>query len=213
MIMDAFPSPAPVVPSSAGYILGVGTNLDPEKSAARIVAYLASEFGHVVFSRFYYTDPVGMTSRHRFVNFCAFVPSELEPAACKAICVGIEVAMGRDRAHPSCKTRDRAADLDLITQLRPPASPRDLDALPIDAYLIQPFRELLSVLAGHHPPGPAGELCPVPFPGAGLDTARLGEAPAAVHRDDGTGLIVVLENGLHRHPDRLNPALLAEERL
>lgn len=211
--MDSFPSPAPGALPSAGYILGVGTNLDPENSAAHIVTHLAAEFGRVLLSRFYYTDPVGMTTRHRFVNFCAFVPSEFEPAACKAMCVGIEIAMGRDRAHPACKTRDRVADLDLIARLDTLMPPPDPDALPVDSYLIPPFRELLAVLAGRHPPGPAGTLCPVPFPGFGPDTARLGEAPAAVHRDDGTGLVRILENGFDRDPDRFDPALLAEERL
>ncbi len=196
---------------SAGYILGVGTNLEPEKNAALIVAHLAERFGRVLVSRFYYTDPVGIMSRHRFVNFCAFVPSDLEPTACKAVCVGIEVAMGRDRAHPACKTRDRPADIDLVGRLSMATLRADLGALSPDAYLADPCREIAAMLTGRGIPEPAGELCVVPGPGSG--SCRLGETPAAVHRDDRAGLVVVPENGVHGHPDRLDPALLAEQGL
>ena len=196
---------------SAGYILGVGTNLEPEKNAALIVANLAERFGRVLVSRFYYTDPVGITSRHRFVNFCAFVPSDLEPAACKEVCVGIEVAMGRDRTHPACKTRDRPADIDLVGRLSMASLRADLDALLPDAYLAAPCREIAAMLTGRGVPDPAGELCVVSGPGPG--PFRLGEAPGTVQRDDGAGLVVVPENGLHGHPDRLDAALLAEQGL
>lgn len=187
--------------------------MEPEKNAALIVANLAERFGRVLVSRFYYTDPVGMTSRYRFVNFCAFVPSDLEPAACKEVCVGIEVAMGRDRAHPACKTRDRPADIDLVGRLSMASLRADLDALLPDAYLADPCGEIAAMLTGRDIPEPAGELCVVSGPGPGPAPFRLGEAPAAVHRDDGAGLVVVLENGFHGHPDRLDAAFLAEQGL
>lgn len=192
---------------SEGYILGAGTNVEPEKNAALIVANLAERFGRVLVSRFYYTAPIGITSRHRFVNFCAFVPSDLEPAACKAVCVGIEIAMGRDRTHPACKTRDRPADIDLVGRLSMATLRADLDSLQPDAYLADPCREIAAMLTGRGIPEPAGELCVV----SGSGFFRLGETPAAVHRDDGAGLVVVPENGVHRHPDRLDAALLAEQ--
>src|SRR5690349_12568999 len=99
-----------------GYILGIGTNIEPERNVSRIIEQLAHKFGRILISRFYETAPVGMTSDRPFINFCAFVRTALEPVACKAACVDIEVELGRDRAHPCRKTRDRPADIDLLTR-------------------------------------------------------------------------------------------------
>jgi len=211
--MDALiPVPAAPLPST-GYILGIGTNVEPDQNAARIAARLADLFGSVLLSRFYRTAPVGMTSAHPFVNYCAYVPSALDPSCCKGMCVGIELALGRDRAHPGCKTRDRPADIDLIGRVGRSFPADGLAALRPDAYLAEPFAEIAALLTGRPLPPPRGELCITAMPSCRGGSPRLGEAPATVHRDDGTGLIVVLENGLHRHADGLHPALLAEQRL
>ncbi|NUB29690.1 hypothetical protein GAY30_33540 [Azospirillum brasilense] len=212
-LMDALipVSSAPLPP--AGYILGIGTNVEPDLNAARIAARLANLFGSVLLSRFYRTAPVGMTSAHPFVNYCAYVPSTLEPACCKGLCVEIELALGRDRAHPCCKTRDRPADIDLIGRVGRAIPLDGLAALRPDAYLAAPFAEITALLTGRPVPPPRGELCITATLGCRGGSPRLGEAPATVHRDDGAGLIVVLEDGLHRHADGLHPALFAEQRL
>lgn len=207
-------SPMPTaIMATAGYILGIGTNLDPDRNAARIAAHLADVFGGVLLSRFYRTAPVGMASAHPFVNYCAYVPSALDPSCCKGLCVGIELALGRDRAHPGCKTRDRPADIDLIGRVNRSFPADGLAALRPDAYLADPFAEIAALLAGRPVPPPRGELCTAALPGCHVGSPRLGEAPATVHRDDGAGLIVVLQDGLHRHADGLHPAFLAEQRL
>lgn len=211
--MDALiPMPAAIAPT-AGYILGIGTNLDPDRNAARIAAHLADVFGGVLLSRFYRTAPVGMASAHAFVNYCAYVPSALDPSCCKGLCVGIELALGRDRAHPGCKTRDRPADIDLIGRVNRSFPADGLAALRPDAYLAAPFAEIVALLTGRPVPPPRGDLCATTIPGCRLGSPRLGEAPATVHRDDGTGLIVVPQDGFHRQTDGLHPALLAEQRL
>ncbi len=211
--MDALSpiSPAPLPPT--GYILGIGTNVEPDLNAARIAAHLAGAFGCVLLSRFYRTAPVGMTSPHPFVNYCAFVPSGLEPARCKEVCVAIELALGRDRAHPDCKTRDRPADIDLIGRVGHPTPADGLDALCPDLYLAAPFAEIAALLTGRPVPPPQGDLCAAPLPRCRNGAVRLGETPASVHRDDGAGLVVVPEDGFHRHADGLRPAFLAEQRL
>ncbi len=212
-LMDALiPVPSALLPPD-GYILGIGTNVEPDRNAARIAARLADLFGSVLLSRFYRTAPVGMASAHPFVNYCAYVPSALDPACCKGLCVGIELALGRDRAHPCCKTRDRPADIDLIGRVGRSVPADGLTALRPDPYLAAPFAEIAALLTGKPVPPPRGDLCAAAMPGCRIGSPRLGEAPATIHRDDGAGLIVVPEDGLHRHADGLHPALLAEQRL
>lgn len=174
-----------------GYILGIGTNIAPEKNMPRILECLLRTFGTTVISRFYETAPVGMASERRFINFCAFAKTGLEPEAVKAACVGIEVEMGRDRTHPSRKTRDRAADIDLLTRFD--ADGRWVQLQSVADYLAQPAAEIVALLS----------------PGGIVPTARgrvrtfavgewpLGEAPTAIDRDDRTGLVVVGQDRFH----------------
>lgn len=190
-----------------GYLLGIGSNLAPEANVPRMLVHLVRRFGAIALSRFYETVPVGMESERQFINFCAFIATDLEPEACKAACVEIEVALGRDRTHPSRKVRDRAADIDLLAH----AGADGLwDELPILAdYFAQPAAELLAVLS----PGYAVPRARGLVRGFVVGEARLGEAPATIHRDDRTGLIVVREDRLHGEADRLDPAFLAQQRL
>jgi 2-amino-4-hydroxy-6-hydroxymethyldihydropteridine diphosphokinase len=168
-----------------GYLLGIGTNVDPERNAVRIVERLAHRFGRIVLSRFYATDPVGMASDRRFVNFCAFVATDLAPAPMKAACVAIELELGRDRAHPESKTRDRPADIDLQIRLAADGGRQELE--PVPPYLAVPAAEILALLTPGQAAPPAGAgICAVV-----ASALRLGETPAAVDRDDRTGLVVV----------------------
>lgn len=170
-----------------GYILGIGSNLEPEKNAGLIIERLVGRFGEILVSRIYYTAPVKIESDHRFVNFCAFVPSELAAAEFKAECVAIEIALGRDRNNPLRKILDRPADLDLLVRLvGTEASLEAAMIIPAD-YLAVPAEEMIAMLGLGGPLPPArGELCQVSAGGL-----CLGETPAAVDRDDGAGLVVI----------------------
>lgn len=168
-----------------GYILGIGSNLDPEQNVPRIVEQLLCRFGKILLSRFYETAPVGMESHRQFINFCAFVRTELEPEACKAACVAIEVELGRDRTHPARRTRDRAADIDLLARLGADGNQVQLQA--VADYLSESAAEIIAILS----PGqtvPAARGCVRVFT---LGKAQLGKAPTTINRDDGTGLIVI----------------------
>ncbi|HIJ79785.1 MAG TPA: 2-amino-4-hydroxy-6-hydroxymethyldihydropteridine diphosphokinase [Deltaproteobacteria bacterium] len=58
----------------------------------------------------YLTEPVGMVSSHWFTNGVGELATELGPHELLAAMLGIEAAMGRDRAM----TKDRPVDLDLL---------------------------------------------------------------------------------------------------
>ncbi len=168
-----------------GYLLGIGTNLDPERNVPAIVEALLRCFGSIQLSRFYQTLPIGMQSTKRFINFCAFVPTELGPEACKAACVAIEIALGRDRSHPASKTRDRPADLDLLIQLGNDGEWVQLE--PVPDYLAVAAAELTAVLS----PGadvPALTGC---VRGFVLRGRWLGETPTTIDGNDGPGLVAV----------------------
>jgi 2-amino-4-hydroxy-6-hydroxymethyldihydropteridine diphosphokinase len=128
-----------------GFILGIGTNVDPERNARYIVERLVDRFGRTLVSRFHDTEPVGMDSDRRFINYGAFIETRLDPVACKSACVAIEVELGRDRTDPLRKTRDRTADIDLLAQLLP--GPNTLWLAGVADYLVRPLGELTALLA------------------------------------------------------------------
>lgn len=175
-----------------GYVLGIGSNIDPERNAARILECLVQRFGMVRISRIYYTAPVAMESRRRFVNFCAYVPSNLRPLAFKEECNRIEAVLGRDRSNPRRSVLDRPADLDPLTRLLNADIPIAGVEDSVADYLLKPARELLASLTQASIRASlrqdAGELarCRVKLRGW-----VLGETPATIYRDDRTGQIVV----------------------
>ena len=175
-----------------GYLLGIGTNLNPERNVPAIVEALLRYFGIVQLSRFYQTSPIGMQSTKPFINFCAFVPTELSPEACKAACIAIEIALGRNRSHPASKTRDRPADLDLLIQLGIDGEWHQLE--PVPDYLAVPAAELTAVLSsGADVPARTGCVR-----GFVLRGKRLGETPTTIDGNDGPGLVAVGQNRIDR---------------
>lgn len=168
-----------------GYLLGIGSNLCVEVNVSLIVQKLIDAFGMVTLSRFYKTVPVGMESTRQFINFCVFIRSSLEPHTCKDICVGIETELGRDRTDPSCKTLDRAADIDLLVQIDPHGAQVQIEVVP--DYLVQPAVEVLAILAPNRTVLNAnGQVRSLP-----VGNLLLGETPATIDRYDGARLIVV----------------------
>ena len=174
-----------------GYLLGIGTNLDPERNVPDIVEALLLIFGRIQLSRFYQTLPIGMESTKPFINFCAFVPTELGPEACKAACVGIEIALGRDRLHPASKTRDRPADLDLLMQVGCDGERVELEPVPV--YLAAPAAELIAALS----PGADVTVLPGCVRRFVLRGRWLGETPTTIDGNDGPGLVAVGQDRFH----------------
>lgn len=96
------------------YLCSIGSNLDPGQHVSQAVAELLARFGHLRLSSVIQTKPVGMRSRHDFLNCLFIVESELSLAQLKAEFVSMELLHGRDRSHPLCKLRDRPLDIDIL---------------------------------------------------------------------------------------------------
>jgi 2-amino-4-hydroxy-6-hydroxymethyldihydropteridine diphosphokinase len=187
-----------------GFILGIGTNIDPEHNAARMLDRLSAQFGRILISRCYYTDPVGIATSHPFVNCCVYIQSDLSWSECKAACVGIEIALGRDRSDPCCKTRDRPADIDIVAQIAEGRSDADL-SIEVDSYLAQPLAEIVSVInPGIATPEPRGLVCSLLLAGT-----TLGQSPATIDRDDSACLVWVRQDGRNGEHNRFGATFLA----
>lgn len=122
------------------YLCSIGSNLEPAHHVSLAVAELLERFGHLRLSSVIQTKPVGMRSRHDFLNCLFIVESELSQAQLKAEFVTMELAHGRDRNDPRCKVADRPLDIDILASSPQP----DFANHQVDAYL----RELLAECYG-----------------------------------------------------------------
>ncbi|WP_287145859.1 2-amino-4-hydroxy-6-hydroxymethyldihydropteridine diphosphokinase [Aeromonas sp.] len=122
------------------YLCSIGSNLDPHQHVSQALGELLERFGRLHLSSVIQTKPVGMHSRHDFLN-CLFVTeSTLAPQQLKTFFIAMELAHGRDRSDPNCKVLDRPLDIDILA-----SSPTDdFAAIRVDAYL----NELLAELYG-----------------------------------------------------------------
>lgn len=170
--------------AGAGYFIGLGANLAPEKNVASVLELLLQSFDELAVSRIVYTEPVGIASVAPFVNCVLFVPTRMPASVLKAHCNAIEIALGRDRAHPLRKLKDRPADLDIL-QFTDDVSA--LEHMLVDECYLRPLaNELLSYLQNR------------PFAVSGSSHAciymkamLLGESPATIYCDYASGLIRV----------------------
>ncbi len=100
--------------NSMYYYLSIGTNVQPEKNAVKIVELLTQNFGPIVMYPFVYTKPDNMPSGNMFLNSAAVVFSLLTITILKNQLNTIETRLGRDRNDPHRSTKDRTADIDIL---------------------------------------------------------------------------------------------------
>lgn len=113
------------------YLCSIGSNLDPAQHVSQAVGELLARFGHLRLSSVIQTKPVGMQSRHDFLNCLFIVESELSQAQLKAEFVTMELTHGRDRGNPLCKVTDRPLDIDILAQ----GQSDDFAGAGVDSYL------------------------------------------------------------------------------
>ncbi len=132
--------------SQSGFLLGIGSNIDPHKNITQIIYLLLKHFPLLSLSRVLEIPPIGMNSQRDFLNVVVFIQTEQAEAELKAICNTIEVQLGRNRNDPERKTKDRSADLDILTKIQLPEDAERPAHLITDEYFLYP---LLDELIAH----------------------------------------------------------------
>ncbi|RKZ89247.1 MAG: 2-amino-4-hydroxy-6-hydroxymethyldihydropteridine diphosphokinase [Gammaproteobacteria bacterium] len=137
-------------PPQSGYLLGIGSNINPVKNIGSIISLLLDHYPQLTLSRVLKIPPIGMNSQHDFLNVVVFIETNSSEADLKMICNAIEVQLGRDRNDPDRKHKDRPADLDILTKAQ---FPDDLDRPTnsiTDEYFLYPLlEEIAAFLSGN----------------------------------------------------------------
>ncbi|HPB67880.1 MAG TPA: 2-amino-4-hydroxy-6-hydroxymethyldihydropteridine diphosphokinase [Candidatus Omnitrophota bacterium] len=94
-------------------IIGLGSNIDPEKNIPQALRWLREEFGIEKQSSFLRTRPVGNINQEDFLNGCALIRTGLDKDALAARLKQIERELGRVRTAD--KYGPRVIDLDVLT--------------------------------------------------------------------------------------------------
>lgn len=131
----------------SGFLLGIGSNIDPDDNIAKIVWSLLKHFPMLEVSRVLKIPPIGMDSHRDFLNMVIFVETMLAHQGLKTICNDIEVKLGRDRDDPESKMKDRPADLDILTAISFPDDKHRTAESITDEYFLYPLiNELFAFL-------------------------------------------------------------------
>lgn len=163
----------------SGFLLGLGSNINPDANFASIVTLLLKCFDHLHLSRVLYIPPVGMNTHRYFLNAVAFIETEMSEAELKHICNQIEIALGRDREDPNSKLKDRPADLDILLHMHSDKDWQRSASSITDEYFLYPLiNELRAFLIGD-------VAMPVLQQGTEVKTDGLtfGETAATIYRD------------------------------
>ncbi|MDH5357532.1 MAG: 2-amino-4-hydroxy-6-hydroxymethyldihydropteridine diphosphokinase [Gammaproteobacteria bacterium] len=167
--------------SPAGYLLGIGSNIEPHHNIARIVNLLLDHFPQLTLSRVLKIPPIGMNSHQDFLNVVAFVETELTEAELKSICNDIEIQLGRNRDDPSRKIKDRPADLDILTKAQFPDDGQLSASSITDEYFLYPLLdEINAYLSGnnHSLQQEGVEII--------INNLTFGQTATTIHRNAGT---------------------------
>ena len=162
------------------YLIGLGSNIAPQLHLPRALCALADEFGAVWVSLVGVTEPVGMSTDRQFLNCVVALWAPLEAEALKQRLNTIEIGLGRDRNDPDRALKDRTIDLDILDQAR---TPLDFHQPLEESY----YREVLEATRAAEPPADFRNIR------LEIGGVALGQAPATVYRNGGTGHKVVVD--------------------
>ena len=93
-------------------VIGVGSNVTPEKNIPRARDCLRAEFTVLAESDFIETEPIGIAGQPNFINGAVLIKTELGEAELKKKLLKIEHSLGRTRF--SDKYAPRTIDLDIL---------------------------------------------------------------------------------------------------
>jgi len=129
--------------SQSGFLLGIGSNIDPHKNITQIIYLLLEHFPLLSLSRVLEIPPIGMNSQRDFLNVVVFIQTQQSETELKAICNTIEVQLGRNRNDPDRKMKDRSADLDILSKLQLPDDAERPAHMVTDEYFLYPLLDEL----------------------------------------------------------------------
>jgi 2-amino-4-hydroxy-6-hydroxymethyldihydropteridine diphosphokinase len=168
--------------SHSGYLLGIGSNIEPQANIATIIHLLLRQLPRLSLSRVLKIPPVGMNSQRDFLNVVVFIETEMAETELKTICNDIEITLGRDRRDPARKTKDRTADLDILTTAIFPDDGDRLVSGITDEYFLYPLLEEINAYLSNrnYSALQAGEIITV-------DGLTFGQTATTINRDASAG--------------------------
>ena len=86
-------------------VVGIGSNIDPEKNIERGRQLVSSQFKVINFSKFIKTPPKGNLHQPEFINGGVLFETDLSQSEVKDVLKGFEVQMGRTNAMHCNKPR------------------------------------------------------------------------------------------------------------
>ena len=129
--------------SQSGFLLGIGSNIEPHKNITQIIHLLLEHFPSLSLSRVLEIPPIGMNSQRDFLNVVIFIQTQQSETELKAICNTIEIQLGRNRNDPDRKMKDRSADLDILSKLQLPDDAERPAHRVTDEYFLYPLLDEL----------------------------------------------------------------------
>ena len=93
-------------------IIGLGSNIEPERNIAAALFYLRQEHRLILVSRLVQTSPLGIVDQPDFLNGAAKVLTEMEKPLFEDYLKKLEDRLLRDRTTP--KFGPRTIDLDVV---------------------------------------------------------------------------------------------------
>ncbi len=174
--------------SQSGYLLGIGSNIEPHENIKQIIALLLKYYPQLTLSRVLSIPPIGMNSTRDFLNVVAFIETNDAEQDLKQICNSIEITLGRNRNDPDRKTKDRPADLDILTKINFPLDAAVAAHTITDEYFLYP---LLDEVFGYL----MGEPFDMLQSGITLSINNLtfGQTATTINRNAGTGNKGIIE--------------------
>jgi len=164
---------------SMGFLVGVGSNIAPERNVPSMLERLVRRFGDLRISSVRRTEPQGIESGNAFLNLVIHLETDMNEGELKNWLNALEEELGRDRSNPDKKRLDRTADLDLLCRIdRGERLTRE--DLPPEPYL-RPSLVELAVGMGVLPDD--GSAATEGGASLTLDGAAFGEQPALLRLD------------------------------
>lgn len=162
-----------------GFFLGLGSNIDPDHNMLAMVESLSAHFSSLWISRVIHIPPVGMKSKHDFLNAVIYLPTTLEADQLKVLCNQIETDLGRDRDDPNSKLKDRPADIDILSPVKTEADLNKPHEQITDEFFLYPLIEELQLYLADKP---LQQALPEAYP---LNSERLsfGETATTIDRN------------------------------